>query len=79
MFLCHHAKETVLGGNTDLKARWKDLRSREKEFTWPDGPVLFDDLEEIFVLAGLESPLMYFHRSPGQRPLKRGTALSLQR
>jgi hypothetical protein len=65
MFLCDHAKEAVLGRDSALRARWSDLCSTEKQFTWPDRPVLFDELEEVFIRAGLESPLMYFHRSPG--------------
>ncbi len=65
MFLCDHAKETVLDKDEALKERWEQLRHREKRYTWPSEPVLFDELEEIFIRAGFDSPLMYFHRSPG--------------
>ena len=65
MFLCDHAKESLHRKDQDLLRSWEDLRSKEKAFTWPDRPVLFDELEEEFMEAGLESPLMYFHRSPG--------------
>lgn len=65
MFLCDHAKESLHSKGAGLLNHWEDLRVREKEFTWPDRPVLFDDLEETFLKAGLESPLMYCHRSPG--------------
>ncbi len=65
MFLCDYAKETVLGKDESLKERWEHLRHREKRYTWPSRPVLFDELEEIFIWAGFDSPLMYFHRSPG--------------
>jgi hypothetical protein len=41
------------------------LLLKERQFTWPDKPILFDDLEELFVLAGLKSSLMYCHLSPG--------------
>jgi hypothetical protein len=70
MFLCEHAKVSVLGENEPLEKRWEDLRRQEKLFTLPDRPVLFDDLESFFLEAGMESPLMYFHRSPGLLRLK---------
>ena len=65
MFLCEHAKDTVFAEDTTLAEEWEELRSREKQYTWPDRPVLFDELEELFIQSGYESPLMYFHRSPG--------------
>jgi len=65
MFLCEYAKDSVLGKDDSLKARWEELRSREKRYTWPSRAVLFDELEEVFIRAGFDSPLMYFHRSPG--------------
>ncbi len=71
MFLCEHAKETVLGEDEALRKRWDRLRQREKRYTWPSSPVLFDELEEIFIRAGLDSPLMYFHQSPGLVRVKR--------
>jgi len=71
MFLCDHAKEEVLGENSPLGRQWQGLRVREKLYTFPDRPVLFDDLENLFLDAGLESPLMYCHISPGLVLLKR--------
>jgi hypothetical protein len=65
MFLCDRAKETVLGKDKNLSDRWEALLQDEKQFTWPDKPILFDDLEELFLEAGLKSPLMYCHLSPG--------------
>jgi hypothetical protein len=70
MFLCEHARDTVLGNDEALRDQWEKLRGREKRYTWPSGPVLFDELEEIFIRAGLDSPLMYFHRSPGLLRMK---------
>ena len=70
MFLCDEAREKVLGASEDLARRWEDLRQRERLFTRPTQPVIFDDLERLFMEAGLESPLMYFHRSPGLLRLK---------
>jgi hypothetical protein len=65
MFLCEHAKNQGFAGRAALAEEWKELRRREKGYTWPDQPVLFDELEALFIQAGHESPLMYFHRSPG--------------
>jgi len=65
MFLCQHAKDTVLGGDETIQSQWEKLCRREKRYTWPSRPVLFDDLEKLFIKKGFDSPLMYFHRSPG--------------
>jgi hypothetical protein len=65
MFLCDPAKQQVFGEYTQLKKEWELLEQRRKQFTWPDQPVLFDALEEYFLEAGHESPLMYLHSSPG--------------
>lgn len=70
MFLCEQAKETVLGKDEALRTRWDKLRQREKRYTWPSRPVLFDELEETFIGAGYDSPLMYFHKSPGLLRIK---------
>jgi len=70
MFLCDHAKESVLGKDNALQGQWEKLRQRERRYTWPTRRVLFDELEEVHIQAGLESPLMYFHRSPGLLRIK---------
>lgn len=71
MFLCDQAKKTVLEVNDQLKREWEELRKKEKDFTWPDKPVLFDEIEEIFIKTGFDSPLMYFHKSPGLLRIKK--------
>jgi len=65
MFLCDRAKAAVPEGDRNRGDRWQELLRKEKKFTWPDKPILFDDLEELFLQAGLKSPLMYCHFSPG--------------
>jgi len=70
MFLCDRAKAALMDKNSALDARWQELLLKEKQFNWPDKPVLFDDLEEFFLHAGLQSPLMYCHLSPGLRRIK---------
>lgn len=71
MFLCDKAKDRVLGQASVAKMAWNDLKRREKTFTWPDQPVLFDAIESLFLDAGLRSPLMYLHNSPGLLRVKR--------
>jgi hypothetical protein len=70
MFLCEHAKNLVLDNNKALKSQWETFRQRERRYTWPTRPVLFDELEDYFIGAGFDSPLMYLHRSPGLLRLK---------
>ena len=70
MFLCEHAKNLVLDNNKALKSQWETFRQRERRYTWPTRPVLFDELEDCFIDAGFDSPLMYLHRSPGLLRLK---------
>jgi hypothetical protein len=70
MFLCDHVKEEIFAANLPLRQFWDDLRKREKAFTFPDRSVLFDELESLFLHAGLDSPLMYCHKSPGLLLLK---------
>jgi len=70
MYLCEHAKEQGFARDAALAEEWEELRSKEKEYTWPDRPVLFDELEELFIQSGYESPLMYLHRSPGLLRIK---------
>ena len=71
MFLCKHAKTEVLEQDNILSNSWKKLRDREKHYTWPDRPVLFDRLEEMFIEEGYDSPLMYLHHSPGLLRVKK--------
>jgi hypothetical protein len=65
MFLCDSAKEKVFKGRPSLESRWEEYLKKEKRFKWPDRPVLFDEIEQIFMDAGYRSPLMYLHNSPG--------------
>jgi len=65
MFLCDRAENRVLQDRPALRRQWEAYREHKKRFTWPDRPVLFDDLEAIFIAAGCTSPLMYLHNSPG--------------
>ena len=65
MFLCEQAKKEVFRKKAWVEDAWEELKQRKKLYTWPDRPVLFDDLELYFMDAGYSSPLMYLHNSPG--------------
>jgi hypothetical protein len=65
MFLCGPAREAVFDPAPHVLKEWRRFRKREKRYTWPDRPVLFDVLEADFIRAGHSSSLMYFHNSPG--------------
>jgi hypothetical protein len=71
MFLCEQVLAAALGDDPALRGRWERLRTEEHRFTRPTVPVLFDDLERRFREAGLDSPLMYCHHSPGLLRLKK--------
>jgi len=74
MFLCEPVKNTVFPQKPGVKKKWEMLKLEEKQFKWPDKPVLFDELESIFISEGLSSPLMYFHNSPGLLRIKKLSA-----
>jgi hypothetical protein len=65
MFLCNRAAKTVFEARPSLQHQWETLCRRKQRFTWPDRPVLFDDLEAFFIDRGCTSSLMYLHNSPG--------------
>jgi hypothetical protein len=65
MFLCEHARKMLFDKDRLALKEWERLKRREKRYTWPNRPVLFDDLETCFIRAGYSSSLMYFHNSPG--------------
>jgi hypothetical protein len=65
MFLCDQVKKIVFERHSEAKSLWKDFQEQEKEYNWPTKPVLFDELEKYFLPLGVESPHLYFHRSPG--------------
>jgi hypothetical protein len=76
MFLCDRALKTMQAGDRQAVAAWQRLESEAKRFRWPDRPVLFDMIESRFLAAGLCSPLMYLHNSPGLVRIKRKAGLA---
>ncbi len=76
MFLCDRALKGVKTTDPKAAATWQTLEAEAKGFRWPDRPVLFDRIESWFLAAGLCSPLMYLHNSPGLVRIKRKAGLS---
>jgi hypothetical protein len=75
MFLCEPARARVFTHTPEAEAEWRRLEARRKTFTWPDRPVLFDQIEAYFLRAGCASRLMYLHNSPGLLRLKHKAGL----
>lgn len=75
MFFCEQAKEEVFVKHPEAKAAWRVLQVKEKQFTRPTQPVIFDEIEAYFREKGVESPHMYFHKSPGLLRLKAKSGL----
>lgn len=65
MFLCDSVEQEIIESDTHISAQWAALQSQAKTFRWPDQPVLFDQLEQCCIAAGIKSPLMYLNNSPG--------------
>jgi hypothetical protein len=65
MFVCEHARKKVFKKEPGAAKAWEGLKRRSKRYTWPNRPVLFDDLETYFIEKGYKSSLMYCHNSPG--------------
>jgi len=70
MFLCKYARGKVFDNSPAILNEWRKLRRREKRYTWPNRPVLFDELERYFMERGCGSSLMYCHNSPGLLRMK---------
>ena len=52
LFLCDRVQDAVLKPCPDLRKRWEYFLVTGKSFRWPDRPVLFDKLEQVFMAAG---------------------------
>jgi hypothetical protein len=75
MFLCDRAIEAVFGENPQARTAWEILRKQERTFKWPDRPVLFDHLEQVFLDLGYRSSLMHLNLSPGLLMIKKKAGL----
>lgn len=75
MFVCDDALQEAFADRSAARQQWDALRKQAKSFRWPDRPVLFDQLEKQCINAGMDSPLMYLHSSPGLLRVKRKAGL----
>ena len=75
MFLCDRAMQTVFSNAPQVGKTWASLRRQEKLFKWPDRPVLFDQLEKVFLDIGCRSTLMHLNLSPGLLRVKKDAGL----
>ena len=75
MFFCDWLKDEARAMNPSLPDRIADFKIRQKAYTWPDKPVIFNRIETIFLEKGCTSPLMYFHTSPGLIRIKKKAGL----
>lgn len=79
LFVCDRVQSNVLGMDSSLREQWDRIKSAGAAFRWPDRPVLFDHLEQVFIAAGCRSPLMYLHCSPGLLRVKQKAGLPVNR
>lgn len=75
MFLCDRAMQSVFSDAPEAKREWNSLCRQAKSFKWPDRPVLFDDLERVFIDLGIQSTLMHLNLSPGLLRIKKNAGL----
>lgn len=74
LFLCDRAMKTVFAAASEASAQWNCLRKQARRYKWPDRPVLFDDLEKVFIDLGYRSSLMHLNFSPGLLNVKKKAA-----
>ena len=75
LFLCDAVQADVLEPHPELSSQWNSFTEAAKRFRWPDRPVLFDRLEQVFMSVGCRSTLMYINTSPGLLHIKRKAGL----
>jgi hypothetical protein len=76
LFLCDQVQADVLNQQPMLAEQWENFKTMGRLFRWPDRPVLFDQLEQVFMAAGCRSSLMYLNTSPGLLRIKQRAGLS---
>ena len=77
MFLCDRAMDTAFTADPGARLAWEELRRQEKSFKWPDRPVLFDHIEQVFMAMGYRSSLMHLNLSPGLLRVKQRAGLTV--
>ncbi len=75
MFLCDRAMDAAFTADPRARGVWEDLRRQEKSYKWPDRPVVFDHIEQVFMAMGYRSSLMHLNLSPGLLRIKQQAGL----
>ena len=70
MFLCDDAEKRAFEDDAEAEKQWEAYKEIKKNYTWPDKPVVFEELETYFIERGYNSSLMYIHNSPGLLRIK---------
>lgn len=80
LFLCDPVRQDVFENRCELADTWAQFEKKAKTYRWPDRPVLFDWLEEVYMADGCHSTLMYINTSPGLLRINRksGTGVGLK-
>ncbi len=78
MFVCDRAMQAVFANAPEAAQAWAALRQQARLYKWPDRPVLFDDLEKVFIDLGYRSTLMHLNFSPGLLNVKKRAGLLIR-
>jgi hypothetical protein len=73
MFLCDAVQRDVFKVQPSVERIWQGYSQKAKTYRWPDRPVLFDRLEQLFMAVGCRSALMYLNTSPGLLRVKKNS------
>lgn len=70
-FVCKLARTEIFAKNFEAEHIYEEMLAKKKTFSYPDRPVLFDELEKYFIKRGIDSETMYFHKGAGLLMIKR--------
>lgn len=70
-FVCKKARAEIFANDSDAERVYEEILTKKKTFSYPDRPVLFDDIEKYFIARGVDSETMYFHKGAGLLMIKR--------
>lgn len=69
-FVCKQAKAEIFARDFQAEYFYDEILARKKTFSFPDRPVLFDNIEKFFMDRGVDSEIMYFHKGAGLLMIK---------
>lgn len=74
-FVCKQARAEIFAGDFQAEHIYDEMLVKKKTFSYPDRPVLFDDIEKFFMKRGVDSEIMYFHKGAGLMMIKRNAGM----